>query len=111
MKTDNKVAREASYIAIEAKAGMEEELAALFAGAAPLVAAHEPGTLSWFALRLDQRRFAIFDAFADEAGRSAHFAAPVANALKEAAGRLVEGGWEQGVVAQVRNARVLSATW
>jgi len=40
-----------------------------------------PGTLLWFALRLGPTTFAIFDAFADEAGRQRHLAGPIAQAL------------------------------
>ena len=35
----------------------------------------------WFALRLGPTTFAIFDAFRDEAGRQAHLAGPIAQAL------------------------------
>ena len=35
----------------------------------------------WFALRLGPTTFAIFDAFADEAGRQRHLNGPIAQAL------------------------------
>lgn len=101
-------ALEATYIALTARPGKEEELAKLLTGAASLVRAHEPATLAWYALRLDTRRFAIFDTFTDEAGRAAHFAGQAAAALKQASADLVEGGWENGVVAKVSNAGILS---
>jgi quinol monooxygenase YgiN len=48
----------------------------------PLVNA-EPGTVSWFAIQEGPSRFAIFDAFDDEAGREAHLSGKVAAALME----------------------------
>jgi len=41
----------------------------------------EPGTTTWFALRLGPSTFGIFDAFTDESDRQAHLAGPVAAAL------------------------------
>ena len=45
------------------------------------LANQEATTLMWFALRLGPTTFAIFDAFADEAGRQRHLAGPIAQAL------------------------------
>jgi quinol monooxygenase YgiN len=104
----NAKALEATWITLTARPGKEEELAKLLTGAAALVKAHEPATLSWYAIRLDAKRFAIFDTFPDEAGRGAHFAGQAAAALQQASADLVEGGWDHGVVANVRNARILS---
>ena len=72
------------------------------------VAETEPKTLYWVALRLDENNFAIFDIFADETGREAHFAGQVAGLLKEQSSTLVAGGWEEGVVANVRNYKILA---
>jgi quinol monooxygenase YgiN len=41
----------------------------------------EPGTTSWYALRLGPSSFGIFDAFPDESGRQAHLSGRVAEAL------------------------------
>jgi quinol monooxygenase YgiN len=65
---------------LEAKIGKEHEVAAFLKSALPLVEA-EPGTVSWFAIRVSSTTFAIFDAFNDEAGRDAHLAGEVAKAL------------------------------
>jgi len=51
---------------------------------------------------------AIFDAFADSSGRDAHFAGQVAAALQENSASLVQGGWDNGVLADVKNPQVLS---
>ena len=68
------------FVRLEAKQGKEEEVAAFLQSATPLVEA-EPATIAWFAVRMGPSTFAIFDAFADEAGRSAHLSGKVAAAL------------------------------
>ena len=65
---------------LEAKIGKEHEVAAFLKSALPLVEA-EPGTVSWFAIRVSAATFGIFDVFHDEAGRDAHLAGEVAKAL------------------------------
>lgn len=98
----------ATYISLQAAPGQEDALAALLTQAGSVVAETEPATLYWVSLRLDHQRFAIFDIFADDAGREAHFAGKVAGLLKEKSSTLVESGWENGVVANVRNYRILA---
>jgi quinol monooxygenase YgiN len=68
------------YVALQAQPGKEEDVANLLRRALPLVRQEEQ-TTTWFALRIGGSRFAIFDAFADEAGRQAHLAGEVAAAL------------------------------
>ena len=76
-------------VRLEAKPGCEADLDAfLHAGAA--LAEAEPETLVWFAVRIAPSTFGIFDAFADEAGRSAHLMGRVAAALGEHASRLLD---------------------
>jgi quinol monooxygenase YgiN len=76
------------YVALQAKPGKEKDVANFLRGALPLVQ-QEDQTTAWFALRVDASRFAIFDAFPDEAGRDAHLAGEVAAALMEHAGELL----------------------
>jgi quinol monooxygenase YgiN len=71
-----------------AKPGKEQELASFLAGALPL-AQQEAKTVVWFAIRLSEREFGIFDAFADESGRNAHLEGPIAAALMAKAGELL----------------------
>lgn len=71
-----------------AKAGKEQEVASFLAGALPL-AQQESKTTVWFAIRLSEREFGIFDAFPDESGRSAHLEGPIAAALMAKAGELL----------------------
>jgi quinol monooxygenase YgiN len=65
---------------LEAKPGKEEVLADLLRSAQTL-AAQEPGTVVWYAFRAGPHSFGIFDAFADEAGRTAHLQGRIAAAL------------------------------
>src|SRR5207253_8209120 len=67
-------------VTLTAKAGREDDVAAFLANARSL-AEQEEQTIVWYALRLDQQRFAIFDAFASATGRDAHLRGPIAAAL------------------------------
>lgn len=106
---DLDMATTATYIKLEAASGKGPELAALLTAAGPIVADTEPKTLFWAALQIDESNFAIFDIFADNSGREAHFAGQVAKLLNERASELVAGGWNDGVVANVRNFDILAA--
>src|SRR5471030_779466 len=75
-------------VRLEAKAGKEDEVAALLSGALPL-AQQEPATTTWFALRLGPSTFGIFDAFPDDGGRQAHLTGPIAAALMAKASELL----------------------
>jgi quinol monooxygenase YgiN len=65
---------------LEAKAGKEKEVEAFLKSARPL-AEQEPGTTSWYALKIGPSTFGIFDTFADENGRDAHLTGEIAKAL------------------------------
>ena len=69
---------------IEAKPEHAEEVATLLAGATR-VAEQEGNTVTWYAYRLDETTFGVFDTFADEAGRTAHLHGQIAAALAGAA--------------------------
>ncbi|MCW3479098.1 antibiotic biosynthesis monooxygenase [Neisseriaceae bacterium JH1-16] len=70
----------ALFVRLQAKPGKEEKLAGFLATGLTL-AEQESATPVWFALRLSPSEFAIFDAFADDAGRQAHLSGPIAAAL------------------------------
>ena len=70
----------ALFVRLEAKPGKENQVEKLLHDGLSLVA-QEPGTVAWFALRLAPSTYGIFDAFPDEAGRKAHLAGRVAEAL------------------------------
>ena len=73
---------------LEAKPGMEREVATLLAGALPL-AQGENETRSWYAFRSGPTTFGIFDTFEDEHGREAHLQGEIAKALMDNADRLL----------------------
>jgi quinol monooxygenase YgiN len=76
------------FVRLDAKPGKEEELAEFLMQGLDL-ANRETTTPLWFALRLGGGSFAIFDAFADEAGRQAHLTGPIAKALMAQARHLL----------------------
>jgi quinol monooxygenase YgiN len=65
---------------LEAKPGKENELEAFLKSAQPL-AEREPGTVSWYAIKMGPGKYGIFDTFADENGRNAHLQGEIAKAL------------------------------
>jgi quinol monooxygenase YgiN len=64
----------------QAKPGKEEEVAAFF-GQAFELAKQEPTTVNWFAYRISNSEFGVFDTFEDEAGRQKHLNGPIGQAL------------------------------
>lgn len=65
---------------LHAKPGKEGELAEFLTSALPLAEA-EPDTTSWFAIKVDDSTFGIFDVFPGDEGRQAHLGGPIAAAL------------------------------
>ena len=76
------------FVRLEAKPGKEAEVEAFLARGLELANA-EPTTPLWFALKLGQRAYAIFDSFYDEAGRQTHLDGPIAKALMAQAQQLL----------------------
>ncbi len=76
------------YAKLEAKPGKENEVAGFLESGLEL-ANQEEATPVWFAVRFGPTTFGIFDAFADEAGRTAHLEGPIAAALMAKAGELL----------------------
>lgn len=73
---------------LEAKPGKEKEVEDFLKSALPLAQA-EPGTLTWYAFKLNSNTFGIFDTFESEEGRQAHLNGPIAKALMEKASELL----------------------
>ena len=73
---------------VVAKPGKEAEVEAFLKSALPLAQA-EAATTVWYAIRLNQREFGIFDAFPNEAGRKAHLEGAIARALMSRAEELL----------------------
>ena len=80
----------ALFARLEAKPGKEKEVADFLQQGLAL-ANQEASTLMWFALRVGPTTFAIFDTFADEAGRQGHLGGPIAQALMAKAPELLAG--------------------
>jgi quinol monooxygenase YgiN len=70
----------AIWAQVEAKPGKEQEVEAFLRSALPLAEA-EPGTTTWYALKIGPSKYGIFDTFADEEGRNAHLTGEIAKAL------------------------------
>jgi quinol monooxygenase YgiN len=75
---------------LEAKPDKAGELAAFLAAGAKL-AADEPRTITWYAFKIDETTYGIFDTFATEEARQAHLNGPIAAALGEVAPALLSG--------------------
>ena len=78
----------ALFARLEAKPGKEKAVADFLQQGLAL-ANQEATTLMWFALRVGPTTFAIFDTFADEAGRQRHLSGPIAQALMARASELL----------------------
>ncbi len=70
----------AIWAQMEAKPGKEAEVEAFLKSAQPMAVA-ETGTTTWYALKMDNGKFGIFDTFANEDGRKAHLGGEIAKAL------------------------------
>ncbi|MBO0844207.1 MAG: antibiotic biosynthesis monooxygenase [Nocardioides sp.] len=73
---------------LEAKPGKGEELGA-FLEQGRALAAEEQGTVTWYAFRLSDTTYGIFDTFEDEAGRQAHLNGQIPVALGQVADDLL----------------------
>ena len=73
-------ATKALYVRLKAKPGKEAEVESFLKGGLSVVQG-EPATATWYAIRMDQTTFGIFDSFPDDAGRDAHLNGPLAAAL------------------------------
>ncbi|MES2127129.1 MAG: antibiotic biosynthesis monooxygenase [Pseudomonadota bacterium] len=79
--------KHALFARFEAKPGKEAEVAA-FLEMGLALANQEATTPIWFALKLSDSVFGVFDAFETEAGRQAHLSGPIAQALMAKADEL-----------------------
>lgn len=78
----------ALLVKLEAKPGMEEEVADFLRKGLPIVQS-EPDTTTWYSIQLGPSTFGIFDTFPHDAGRKAHLAGEVAVKLMANAGRML----------------------
>jgi quinol monooxygenase YgiN len=75
-------------VRLEAKSGKEAEVENFLKSGLALVE-DEPETTVWFAIRMGQSTFGIFDAFPSDSGRQAHLSGRVAAALMAQASELL----------------------
>jgi quinol monooxygenase YgiN len=75
-------------VRLEAKPGKESEVETFLKSGQALVE-DEPETTAWFAIRMNQNTFGIFDVFQNEHGRQTHLAGRVAEALMAKASELL----------------------
>jgi quinol monooxygenase YgiN len=73
---------------LEAREGKGDELGGFLRSGRELATAEE-GTVTWYAFRIDETHFGIFDTFETEDARTAHLSGPLAKALGEVAGDLL----------------------
>ena len=76
-------------VRITAKVGKENELSTFLESALPL-AQEEAGTVAWYAIKINERTFGIFDTFHSETERNSHIAGAIAKALFAKAPELLE---------------------
>lgn len=74
------VAKLGFLVTLVAKPGMADEVEGFLASALPLAQAEE-GTISWYAFKIDEDTYGIFDTFDNEDDRHAHINGPIATAL------------------------------
>jgi quinol monooxygenase YgiN len=80
--------KKALFVRLEAKPGKEAEVEAFLNSGLGLVG-EEPLTVTWYALKLNDSTFGIFDTFDGDEGRDAHLNGKVAEALMANADELL----------------------
>ena len=75
-------------VLLEAKPGKGDELAAFLKAGRDLAVAEE-GTVTWYAFKIDDTSYGIFDTFAAEDARTAHINGPIPVALAKVSADLL----------------------
>jgi quinol monooxygenase YgiN len=75
-------------VTMEAKDGKQDQVAGMLNNALNSVV-REPGTITWYAYRLTETEFGIFDTFSDEESRQTHLSGEVAKALEQLSNELL----------------------
>jgi len=73
---------------LEAKPGRGDELAAFLKQGRALAAAEE-GTVTWYAFKLSDTTYGVFDSFETEDARQAHLEGEIPRAIGQVAGELL----------------------
>ncbi|HEU4860791.1 MAG TPA: antibiotic biosynthesis monooxygenase [Chitinophagaceae bacterium] len=77
----------ALWVQLEAKKGKEAEVEKFLRDGLSVVN-REPGTVTWYALKLGPTSYGIFDSFSDAKGREGHLTGEIAKALNERSSEL-----------------------
>lgn len=77
-------------VQLEARTGKGDALGEFLKAGRELAIAEE-GTVTWYAIRIDETHFGIFDTFESEDGRRAHLEGEIAKALGQIADELLAG--------------------
>lgn len=72
--------KKAIWVMLHAKPGKEAEVES-FLGQGASLAAKEPGTVTWYGVKMAPGMYGVFDTFNDDAGRDAHLNGDIAKAL------------------------------
>jgi quinol monooxygenase YgiN len=75
---------------LDARPGKGDELAEFLRAGRELAAA-EPGTVTWYAFKISETRYGIFDTFETSDARDAHLAGQIPQALSQVAPDLLAG--------------------
>ena len=75
---------------LQAKSDKGDELGAFLAAGRALAVAEEQ-TVTWYAFKVDDTTYGIFDSFETEAGRDAHLSGEITKALSQVADDLLAG--------------------
>jgi quinol monooxygenase YgiN len=78
----------ALLVRLESKPGKEKELENFLKSGLP-IAQEEKQTITWYAIKLNESTFGIFDTFTNEDGRQAHLSGKIAEALMAKAPELL----------------------
>jgi quinol monooxygenase YgiN len=73
---------------LEAKPGKGDDLGKFLEGGRDLAVA-EPGTVTWYAFKITDTQYGIFDTFNDDDGRQAHLGGQIPAALGQVAEELL----------------------
>jgi quinol monooxygenase YgiN len=81
------MAKQAIWVMLKAKPGKEADVEAFLKQGAAMTE-DEPGTVTWYGVKMAPGVYGVFDTFDDEAGRDAHLNGAIASALMASAAEL-----------------------
>jgi quinol monooxygenase YgiN len=76
---------------LEAQPGKGDDLAHFLRSGREIAAAREEGTVTWYAFKVDDATYGIFDTFDSEAARQAHLDGEIPKALAQVGPGLLAG--------------------